>query len=1025
MNEIGKDIFRAIHEGKWLQIEYKNRSDQLTKYWIAILSVDPEEMSMSVYGLHMGNCQLARLNKIYIESIQSSHVIEGSFEAKKEKLIYDIRVHPERYQRLFGNVANLKILTYLSECNRMEGTPYYTDYALLELFDDEMLRREYQTAQCFHLSKKQFAALVEDFGRKQKSSAYGAGKSGQYGSAGKQPPQIELGLNLLSIQTERGLYVLAYRRLLFDVKAACLRPAEDITICYEYRQLERKQSIRQFLDAEDYGLLDHFEENAEKIKDCISRRWPHTAKINDMPYLLAVGREQKVDLNTEYEAITQMYAEGEDKVTYPIRAFFGELTSRPVRRKEYPFALLNQKFNLDQLLAIYNAMKYPLAYVQGPPGTGKTSTIINTITTAFFSGRSVLLASYNNHPIDSVFDELCRLQSGRGRIPFPVVRLGNYEKTEEALEYIRRLYLEVKDIPIKEDTLSRSWRMEEGKRKELTALLRRYEECLELKDRREAMEKLEDTMSTHFHFYADIHDRQMRQLEKRQQQVGEPSLEAAKKLLPEDGRYLLNYFYFASARCIKRLDQEENAELKGIVFSEEEGRAAALNKYLSDPENMRRFLKIFPVVLTTCISAHRLGKPEPYFDMVIMDEASQCNLAVSLIPVLRGNSLMLVGDPQQLNPVITLDPQTNAQLRKMYGVTDEYDYIENSIYKTFLASDSVSDETLLSHHYRCHRKIIGFNNKKYYNNRLKIDSQIRSGQPLTYVELGESRSHLKNASPAEAEWIAEYAAANPEKRIGIITPFVNQKECIAQLLKDKKLENAVCGTVHSFQGDEKDVILFSLAITAQTGVGTYEWLKNNKELINVATSRAREQLVVLGDTENVERLHAKGQGEQDDLYELVQYVRNNGETVITPRDVQSRALGVKPYSSRTEEAFLESLNMALYNVLNGEGRCSIKKEVPIKQVFRENISGTELFYTGQFDFVVYQRDYENREIPILAIELDGKEHLESEAVRMRDRKKNEICRAQHFELIRVDNSYARRYYHIRNILTEYFRRAKR
>mgnify|MGYP000625844177 CR=1 FL=1 len=105
-------------------------------------------------------------------------------------------------------------------------------------------------------------------------------------------------------------------------------------------------------------------------------------------------------------------------------------------------------------------------------------------------------------------------------------------------------------------------------------------------------------------------------------------------------------------------------------------------------------------------------------DMVVMDEASQGNIATSLVPILRGESLMLVGDPQQLNPVILLNPVVNQKLRKMYQITDEYDYIKNSIYKAFLACDSVSREILLSHHYRCNRQIIQFNNKKYYNGKL-------------------------------------------------------------------------------------------------------------------------------------------------------------------------------------------------------------------------------------------------------------------------------------------------------------------
>lgn len=63
-------------------------------------------------------------------------------------------------------------------------------------------------------------------------------------------------------------------------------------------------------------------------------------------------------------------------------------------------------------------------------------------------------------------------------------------------------------------------------------------------------------------------------------------------------------------------------------------------------------------------------------------------------------------------------------------------------------------------------------------------------------------------------------------------------------------------------------------------------------------------------------------------------------------------------------------------------------------------------------------------MPILAIELDGKEHQESAVVRARDEQKNAICRAHGFELIRVENSYARRYHYIKNILIRYFERVR-
>ena len=210
-------------------------------------------------------------------------------------------------------------------------------------------------------------------------------------------------------------------------------------------------------------------------------------------------------------------------------------------------------------------------------------------------------------------------------------------------------------------------------------------------------------------------------------------------------------------------------------------------------------------------------------------------------------------------------------------------------------------------------------------------------------------------------------------------------------------------------------------MTEQTGQGTYDWLKNNKELINVATSRAKEQLVILSDAKELDRLHTEN---SDDIYELVKYVQTNGEAQVTARETSSRALGIKPYSTQTEAAFLTTLNHALDNVLNTNNRCVVQKEVSISHAFQENNSYDDLFYTGRFDFVVYEKGYKGQDMPILAIELDGKEHRENALVKARDEKKNAICKAHGFELIRVENSYARRYQYIKNILIQYFKNVR-
>ena len=1007
MNTICHDIFRAIHEGKWLKIEYKNKEEQITRYWIGIRGLNPVKRTLSVDGLHLARYTTESYQNIYIDSILTSQVVEGSYCPLNDSLIRDIYLNPHKYRALFDNIANLKVLNYLEMCNRMDTTPYYSNFELVQYLDGESFQ-----GTDYHLTQTQFQTIVKHFQFKMEKRKKADGKLHIQ----------QLAMNVLSLHTPKGLYVLAYRKLQLDVKNRLLHPDEDITICTEFALGDTKESIRKYLDAEEYELLKDFEANQEQIKDCMTKRIRQPAAVDDMPYIIGLGMEIILDLHREYQAIIDMYHQ--DTAPVPIRAFFGDLLSRPLRRKQYPITLIDNRINLDQLLAIHNAMKYPTAYIQGPPGTGKTNTIINTIVTSFFNEKTVLFASYNNHPISNVFEKLLELKYRGKPIPFPVLRVGNMDKVREAVQYIKNVYTQIQSVTVFESTLDRNKEGRAERAKRLSNLLKKYEDLLDLKERQETLNRMMEYQSRlkatleMVPFQADLQGRQLSQIRHRISTLGEITDAEALALLENDQDELYKYLYYTSARYIKKLDEEKYKDLRHILFEEDpEKQAAGFNQYLSKTENIKKLQKIFPVIITTCISAHKLGEPEPMFDMVIIDEASQCNTAVSLVPIIRGESLMLVGDPQQLNPVILLDEMTNQKLRKRYHVADEYDYRKNSIYKTFLACDAVSDEVLLRSHYRCNRKIIEFNNKKYYNSKLQICSGSTEPQPLVYIDVKSRPGEVKNTADREAEEIVRYAALHQDKSIGVITPFVNQKKLIEDALRQHRLQNVACGTVHAFQGDEKDVVLFSTAITDHTHAGTYAWLKNNKELINVATSRAREKLIVLSDTENLARLHQKG--EEDDLFELVEYVKKNGESRVSEKRANSRALGVKPFSTATEEAFLGNLNHALQNIWLSQNRFSVKKEVAISQVFQDNTSYSDLFYSGRFDFVVYERTGKE-EIPVLAIELDGKEHFEDEVVKNRDRKKNQICREHNMQVIRVENSYARRYNHIEEILINYF-----
>lgn len=999
MNKVSKDIFKAIYEGKWVAVEYKNKSGDTTNYWIGIKDIITNKEMLLVEGLNVASLEHKELN-LYFSSIVNTNIIDGSFFPKNDQLIYDIENKPSRYTFIFQNVTNLKLLDYYSECNKLDNTPYKQDYSLIDDIDIESVGEN----GC-KLNDEQFAAIVKTFNREAKNS-----------SKTRLPKICSLCVNMCSVHTKNGLYVLAYRKLLLDVQKKMLVPDEDTIISNEFTMDGVKMSIGNFLDSEDMALIENFDKNAETIKDIITKNHPEYGGVDDMPYIMALARDCTINLDEEYEAILEMY--NSENVSFPIKAFFGDLTSKPRRIKDYPIALYNNKVNLDQLLAIHNAIKYPVLYVQGPPGSGKTNTILNTVLTAFFNEKKVLITSYNNHPIDEIYHKLSNLKYSNGTtIPFPIIRLGNNECVKEAILQIRSLVKAASKMQVFETSLDRKKDGEEKRTAKLSAALRKYEEYIDLTERKEMIETMLSS-SSNLTLNTDLQGNQLRQIKEQLEQIGDINNETISGLIKHDRAELLKYLNFTSAKFIKMLNEPKFKELMSIINEEDlDSATERFNRYLSNDTNLKSFLRVFPIVATTNISAHKLGEPKNYFDMVIMDEASQCDSAIALVPILRGSSLMLVGDPQQLNPVILLDEKTNEILKKKYRVSDEYDYRNKSVYQTFLSADAASDEVLLSYHYRCHPKIIEFNNRKYYNNKLNVRSVAKNDDPLEFIDCHSEDVFTKNTSEAEVQAIVDYVKKHPNKNIAVITPFVNQRKLIKDQFEKNGITKVDCGTVHAFQGDEKQEIIFSLAITQKTGDKTYDWLKNNKELINVATSRAQEKLIIIGDMDQIHRLNKPDS--DDDLFELINYVRTNGKSTVTLREPKSRALGIKPYSTETESAFLETLSHAINSMTIAKSRYSVKREVAISQVFSTTTEINDLFYTGRFDFVVYE-NVGKKQLPVFALELDGNEHEEDPLVIARDNKKQRICQEHNFELVRVPNNYARRYNYVKDILSTFF-----
>ena len=573
MNNITRSIFRAIHEGRWLSIEYKNQQTQQTKYWVAIRGLNPRTRTLNVDGLHLGKLSVQALDHISIDRIQTAEVVDGSWCPVNQTLIDDIRDNPGRYAALFDNAANLRVLDYLAACNRLDATPYQSNYSLIHQIDADCFA-DYKE-DTLELTDDQFRELVGRFQRRVEDRRQNAAR----------PSLPTLGLNLISIDTRQGLYVLAYRPLRLDVKKRALRAEPEPVICREFTVNGSKLSIHQFLDADDYTLLDEFTKHAETIKDRITRSNPRV-RVDDLPYLVAISRDCPVDLEHEYRGILTMFEDPSgETATAPLRAFFGEMPAKPRR--------------------------------------GKTNTIVNTLTTAFFNERTVLFSSYNNHPIDGVVEKLQAVTYHGQTVPFPILRLGNNEKTAEALRTIDQLFEQCKKIPVPERLLDKNHADRTARAKQLTALLERYERILDLRERRETIRRLLDARGQ-MNFQYELQAGQLPQVDRELAAYGSIDSADALALLDRNEDELLRYLYYTSARCIRRLEEPKYNDLMSIVHSPDtdKERVTQFNKYISEPENLKKLLRVFPIVATTCISAHRLGDPEPSFDMVIMDEAS-------------------------------------------------------------------------------------------------------------------------------------------------------------------------------------------------------------------------------------------------------------------------------------------------------------------------------------------------------------------------------------------------------------------
>ncbi|GAA1911057.1 hypothetical protein GCM10009716_21200 [Streptomyces sodiiphilus] len=321
------------------------------------------------------------------------------------------------------------------------------------------------------------------------------------------------------------------------------------------------------------------------------------------------------------------------------------------------------------------------------------------------------------------------------------------------------------------------------------------------------------------------------------------------------------------------------AELSRALSAEATGRATALmnqrlqalrrrSGYQRSQKNLMTHIKGWAV---STHSVRQLELTPKLFDLVVIDEASQCSIP-SVLPLLfRARRALIIGDPMQLGHIPGVSPQQERQARTRAGLRAaqlEHHRLTYHVHSSYHAAEQHGDGALLlDEHYRCHPRIADVVNGHCYGGRLRVLTDVRRQVPvhdpvgtadpapvLGWVDVpsGESArggggQSWRNAAEAEAvRRVVDglLAGLPPDATVGVVTPFRAQKEALARMWRDD--DRVRVGTVHTFQGGQRDVMVLSPVAAANTPPRTTHWVASQVNLWNVAVTRARSQLITVG-----------------------------------------------------------------------------------------------------------------------------------------------------------------------------------
>lgn len=710
----------------------------------------------------------------------------------------------------------------------------------------------------------------------------------------------------------------------------------------------------------------------------------------------------------------------------------------------YPFGL-----NQSQKKAVERALSSKISIVQGPPGTGKTQTILNIIANVVRSGKTVAVVSTNNSATHNVVEKL-----EKKNVAFLTAFLGSLGNKQKFLESQTGAYPDMS-----------AWEISPEERHQLeqeTAVLsEELNEMLNAKNRIAELEQKLLRLNSEQHYFdeysADYGNTLTEGLNKLSSQKIltlwieiEQHVERGARLgilrrlliLLRLGRRALKLFRCSPEQAIPSLQsqfysakrseleserQELNRKLEHDAFDAKMDRLAQKSLRLFRAElatrypwkgerarfglgdfrrNSAAFVREYPVVLSTTYSIKGTLSVDHVYDYLIVDEASQVDLATGVLAFSCARNIVIVGDLRQLPNVLTeSDVRASDAIWGKFSLDERYRFSSQSLLSSALETWQDAPVTLLREHYRCHPKIINFCNQKFYHGQLIVMTRDQNEPDVLALYRTTAGNHARgHLNQRQVDVIRQEVLPRLHQkgfqRIGIITPYRDQVAAVR-----KQLGNGYeVDTVHKFQGREKDAVILTSVDNVLTD------FVDDPHMLNVAVSRAVHSLSVVTSQDS-----RNGQTNYGDLARYIEY--NNFEVIqsqvysvfdmLYQEYAEQRRAYLRKHRRVSEYDSENLMYSVIQEILSEETfsaiGCAVHVSLAMLVKNYEPLTEDERKYARNplthIDFLLFNRMDKS---PVLAIEVDGTRfHKAGSKQAERDMKKNAVLEKCTLPLLRL------------------------